>query len=353
MLLLAVLAAGPGLINRRAAAAGARGSRPSLFSDVGDFPLGAGTNRFDYQSLDPASHRLYIAKMGAGQLIAFDVQKEKMLAELPGFPKATGVLVVPEIHRLYVSVPGAGLVASLRAAVGMAGLSSGGGAVAVLDIDNLHEIARLPGGVFPDGLAYDPKEQRGFVSDELGDAVLVIDTRANRLLTRIGLDGQVGNVRYDPVTGKVYVPVQSRNELAVIDPATGRVVAHYSLPGGDHPHGLMLAPSATLGYIACDGNDRLLTVDLTTGKVVDDKPLGHDPDVMAIDWGAKRLYVAAESGNLSVFDITTPAAPAPLGIVFVGMSAHSVAVDPATHRLYFPLANVKGHAVLRVLEPKP
>ena len=31
--------------------------------------------------------------------------------------------------------------------------------------------------------------------------------------------------------------------------------------------------------------------------------------------------------------------------------AHSVAVDPATHRVYLPLANVGGHPVLRVLVP--
>ncbi|MBU6297471.1 MAG: hypothetical protein KJS68_04430, partial [Alphaproteobacteria bacterium] len=161
--------------------------------------------------------------MGAGELIAFDVQKNRMLAELPGFPKVTGVLVVPELHKLYASVPGAGLVSSLRVALGMAGLSSGDGAVVVLDTDNLHVIARLPGGVFPDGIAYDQKEQKAFVSDELGDAVSVIDARANRFVARIGLDGQVGNVRYDPITGKVYVLVQSRNELAVIDPTADQV----------------------------------------------------------------------------------------------------------------------------------
>ena len=351
ILLLVALIAGTGLLCRQIAAAGARGSLTSLFSDAGDFPLGAGTNRIDYQSLDAASHRLYIAKMGAGELVAFDVKKDRMLAELAGFPKATGVLVVPKIHRLYVSVPGAGPIASLRVALGMTGLSSGDGAVAVLDTNNLREIARLPGGVFPDGIAFDPKEQKIFVSDELGDAVFVIDT-TNRLIARIALDGQVGNVRYDPVTGEVYVPVQSRNELGVIDPMTDRVVARYSLPGANHPHGLMLARDTAIAYIACDGNDRLLTVDLAAGKVLDRKPLGHDPDVMAIDPSAKRLYVAAESGNLSVFDIAVPTAPAPLGIVFVGKDAHSVAVDPITHRLYFPLADVKGRAVLRVLEPK-
>lgn len=303
----------------------------------------------DYQSLDPDAHRLYIAGMGAGKLLAFDIEHNDLAASLNGFPKVTGVLAVPDLHKIYASVPGAGLIPSLSVALGMVGLSSGRGAVAIVDTRTLREITRLPGGIFPDGIAYDPKGHKIFVSDELGSAVLVIDGDSNRLLARIATGGEVGNVRYDPITAKVYAPVQSRNELAVIDPANLRLVARRSLLGGKHPHGLEITPDGAVGYIACDGNDRLLTVDLVTGEVLDRQPVAHDPDVLAIDTEARRLYVASESGKLSTFDIATATRPRSLGDVFVGRDAHSVAVDPATHRLYFPLADVKGKSVLRVL----
>ncbi len=272
-------------------------SSDRLFSLVGDFPLGQGTSRADYQSFDPTSNRLYIAKMGAGKLLVFDTTQNKLIAERDGFPKVTGVLAVPELHRLYASVPGAGLVPSLFVGLGMAGLSHGRGAIAILDTADLHEIARLPGGVFPDGVAYDPKERRIFVSDELGSAVLVIDADTDRMVARIDAGGEVGNVRYDAVTAKIYAPIQSRDELLVIDPVNTAVVARVALPGGRHPHGLMIAPGAAIGYVACDGDDKLLTVDLVSGKILDRKPLGHDPDVLAIDPDQKRLYVASEFGQ--------------------------------------------------------
>jgi len=79
-----------------------------LFSLVGDYPLGEATSRADYQSFDPTSSRLYIAKMGSGKLLAFDAARNSLIAERDGFPKVTGVLVVPELHRVYASVPGAG-----------------------------------------------------------------------------------------------------------------------------------------------------------------------------------------------------------------------------------------------------
>lgn len=322
-----------------------------LFTHVGDFPLGAPTSRFDYQSLDPDAQRLYIAKMGAGTLLAVETARNTVVAELKGFPKITGVLAVPELHKVYASVPGAGLVPSVEVALGMIGLSSGQGAIAILDTVHLHEIARLPGGVFPDGIAYDAADRRIFVADELGSAVLVIDAGTDRIIALAKPGGEVGNVQYDPITRKVYAPLQSRDQLVVIDPTNGRIAIRHALAGCRHPHGLAIVPKSHVGYVACDGNDQLLAVDLVTGRLLGHWPVAHDPDVLAIDARADRLYVAAESGNLSSFDVGDAASPKALGDVFVGEGAHSVSVDPATHRLYLPLAATEGGPVLRVLAP--
>jgi DNA-binding beta-propeller fold protein YncE len=323
-----------------------------LFSLSGEYSLGARVNRTDYESIDAAARRLYISKMGGGQLLVFDLERNRLVAQLDGFPKVTGVLAVPEIHRVYASVPGGGVVSSLFVGLGMAGLSKGRGTIAVLDSQSLKEVARLPGGVFPDGIAYDAKDHRVFVSDELGSALIVIDAVTNAPQERIATGGEVGNVRYDPLTGRIYVPVQSNNELAVIDPERRRVVTRYNLPGCDHPHGFIVAPNAAVGFAACDGNDRLAAIDLATGRTLHVQAVAHDPDVLAIDPHAHLLYVAGESGNLSSFDIAHPDAPHSLGDVFIADGAHAVAVDPVSHRLYFALADMNGRAVLRVFAPK-
>lgn len=321
------------------------------FTLVADVALGPSSNRIDYLSLDPLAHRLYVSLMGAGKLLVFDTAQNRPLRQLDGFPKTTGVLAVPQIHRVFSSVPGGGLGPSLAQGLGMLGLSKGHGAVAIIDADTLHEVARLPGGVFPDGIAYDPKDNRVFVSDEMGAAVTAIDAAANRVIGRIPAGGEVGNVQYDPVTARLYAPIQTRNELAVFDAAGNARVGAYPLSHCRHPHGLAIAPGTAVGYVACDENDILVTVDLKTGKQLRHLPLGHDPDVLAMDGTAKRLYVASESGTLSIFDMANPTAPVVLGDVFVGKNAHSVAVDPATHRLYLPLADAGGKSVMRILEP--
>jgi DNA-binding beta-propeller fold protein YncE len=324
----------------------------ALFALIGDFPLGAATSRTDYESIDPAARRLYIAKMGEGKLLVYDLARERLMREVAGLPKITGVLAVHELHQVYASVPGSGIAASIRVGVGMLGLFSGAGAVAIFDSDTLKEVARLPGGVFPDGIAYDPIEQRIFVSDELGSAISIIDARSNRVLARLKMTGEVGNVQFDSTTSRVYAPLQTRNALAAIDPSKLVLVAQTALAGCEHPHGLAIAPGAAVGFVACDGNDVLLAVDLETGRVICSRPIAHDPDVLAVDPNIKRLYVASESGNLSTFDVTNPKFPVALGNIFVGDDAHAVAVDPISHRLYFALANVNGRATLRVLVPQ-
>ncbi len=323
----------------------------SRFTLVADVPFGPAANRIDYLSFDPGAHRLYVSLMGAGKLLVFDTAGNKPLKQLDGFPKTTGVLVVPQLHRVYASVPGGGIGPSLAQGLGMLGLSKGHGAVAILDTDTLHEVARLPGGVFPDGIAYDPKDNRIFVSDEMGAAVIVIDAAQNKVIAHIPAGGEVGNVQYDPLTARLYTPIQSKNELAVFDPVNNLRIDAYPLSRCRHPHGLAIAPDTSIGYVACDENDTLVTVDLKTGKELSHLPLGHDPDVLAMDAAAKRLYVASESGNLSIFNTVHPAAPAALGDSFIGKGAHSVAVDPATHLLYMPLADAGGKSVMRILAP--
>ena len=96
-----------------------------------------------------------------------------------------------------------------------------------------------PAGALPDGLAYDPVEHRVFVSDESGGIEAVFNTSGRRITT-VALGGEAGNVQYDSVSGHVLVAVQTRNEFAVIDPKTSRVIRRVELAGCDHSHGLLV-----------------------------------------------------------------------------------------------------------------
>src|SRR5438105_1066623 len=76
------------------------------FKLVREIPLPGPANRFDYQSVDPASGRIYMNHMNAGRTIVFDADSGRVVTEIMGVPRATGVWAVPTHHQVYVSAAG-------------------------------------------------------------------------------------------------------------------------------------------------------------------------------------------------------------------------------------------------------
>ena len=305
---------------------------------VANIPLPGGVSRFDYQTLDARAHRLFISHMGAGRVVVVDIATRTVVADLPGFPEATGVTAVPELHRVFVSVTGHWWSQAFF-----------GGSTAVLNSHTLKIMARIPAGRFPDGSAFVPSVGRLFVSDETGRTETVIDIATNRRIATIPLHSGAGMTVYDPVSGHVLVNLQTLDAVAAIDPATDRIVARYRLPATcEHNHGLLLDVPQGMAFIACDGNARLLVMDLQSMQVRQVHRVGRDPDVLAIDSKRRRLYVASESGVVSVFRITQHGL-IKLGQGYVGDDAHSVAVDPATGLVYLPIEALRGRPVLKIM----
>jgi DNA-binding beta-propeller fold protein YncE len=305
----------------------------TVLRQVADVPLPGGPSRFDYQSFDPATGRLWIAHMGAGQLVVVDTKTRSVAGTVQDLPKVTGVLVVPELDRVYAAV-------------------AGDHQVAVVDGRSLEVIARLGTIGFPDGLDYAPSTGKIYVSDESGGGEVVIDAKTNQVVTTIDLSGEAGNTHYDADSGCMLVAVQSLDQLVAIDPTTDRIAGRYDL-GQDcqGPHGFLVDALARLAFVTCEDNATLLVVDLGSMAVTTTLPVGDGPDVLAFDPDLERLYVASESGTVSVFDARGGALQAAGEIVIP--HAHSIAVDPATHLVYLPLENVDGHPVLRIMSPIP
>lgn len=295
---------------------------------VADVPLPGAAVRFDYQSLDVSHDRLYIAHMNAAQLVVFDTKKRAPIATLDGFPSVHGVLAVPELGKVYAS-------------------ATGEHKVAVVDMQTLKTITRIGPVNHPDGLAYAPGPQRVFVSDEHGDADVVIDANTNSIIATIPLGGGAGNTVYDPGSGQILVAVHKKNEFVVIDPAGPKIAGRYPLKGIERPHGIAVDAAGRLAFVAGEENHKLAVVDLTDMQVLSAYDVGKNPDVLAFDPGLKLLYVSAESGYVTVLRENGKALVSE-GMFFLP-HAHTVSVDPQTHLVYFPLQNIDGRPVLRIM----
>ena len=296
---------------------------------VADVPLPGPAVRFDYQSLDPTDGRLYIAHMNADQLIVFDTKRREIVANLDGFHRVHGVIAVPELGRIFAS-------------------ATGDHQVAVVERASLKILARVGDIKYPDGLAYAPTVNRVFVSDEHGNADVVIDAAKSSVVTTIPLGGGAGNTVYDSGADRILVAVHGKNELVTIDPLRAKVTARIPLTWLDDPHGIALDVENRLAFVAGEGNNKLVVVDLKSMQAGPPLPVGKEPDVLAFDSGTKRLYVAAESGHVTVFHEANRTLE-PEGDLHLP-HGHTVAVDPKTHLVYFPLEDVDHKPVLRIME---
>src|SRR2546430_1160730 len=148
----------------------------------------------------------------------------------------------------------------------------------------------------------------------------------------------------------VFVAFQTATHRAAIDRATATIVRRVTLDKAiRYPHGFYIDAPHRLTFVSGQESGTLGVLDLRTLRLRQVLPIGGDPDVLAFDPSLGRLYVAAESGVVAVVE-ERGGSPGQLGW-YRAPQAHSVAVDPATHRVYLPLANVSGHPVLRVLVP--
>jgi DNA-binding beta-propeller fold protein YncE len=294
---------------------------------VSETVLTGGSVRFDYAALDVERGRLFVAHMGASELIDVDVHAHSVVRTVPDLPDVHGVIVVSDSRRVYAT-------------------ATGNDQLVAVDEDSGQVVFRAPTGTYPDGLAYDPIRRTVWTTNERAGTETVIDAESGAVRATVPLGGEVGNVVYDTFRDRVVVAVQGRNDLAVIDPISYTVTERIPTPGCDHPHGEALDVTDQVMFVGCEANAAMVAVDLNNRAVIDFHKVGETPDVLVYDPGARRVYVAAESGWVSVFDHNRGRLTE-RGSAHFADGAHSLALDPTNHHTFFPIP--KGPSGLPVL----
>jgi DNA-binding beta-propeller fold protein YncE len=298
---------------------------------VADVRLPGSPSRFDYQDVDPTRRRLYTAHLGASQVDVVELDQRIAVGAVDHVADVHGVRAAPDLGVVYAS-------------------ATGTDELIAIDATTLQVRFRAPAGDFPDGLAYDPTDARVFVSNKNTGTISALDARTGQSAPTIKLSRQTGNVAYDPADRSVFAAARPPDELVRVDPANGAITARTRLRGCRGAHGLYLEERMRLAFVACERNARLAVVDLRTMSQRTVAKVGEGPDVLAYDAELQRLYVAAESGVVTIFEVRASSL-VQLGRARLAAHAHSVAVDQATHDVFFPLQDVNGHPVVRVMQP--
>lgn len=273
--------------------------------------------RFDLMTMDSAKDRLLAAHSQAGELTVIDLATGKLLREIPAVEKTSGVAVDTADDKYFAG--------------GIQG-------VAVIDSKTLQKTGFISTSGPTDDMAYDPMSHKLYVSHDDGTELWVIDARKDAVIGHIGIPGVPEIMGMDAAAHRLYLNIKDKNEVAVIDLKKGAVIAIWPASATDSPHGLALDAKGGKLYVA--GHSATVSVfSVPDGKPLPSINIGDGRvDQIGFDAGTDMLYVPS-SGRLVAVDTAKGSV---LGDVAIPKGTHSVAVDPATHRVWIVYADDKA-----------
>ncbi|QYE33108.1 hypothetical protein KZX46_03000 (plasmid) [Polymorphobacter sp. PAMC 29334] len=222
-----------------------------------------------------------------------------------------------------VTVPGS--------TIGMVTSTTSGGAL-LFDAGSGVIVADIKTGSKPDAAAYDPATGMLLVMDNAGGGIALIDPKTKTLAGKIPVAGALESAAVDG-KGTLYVNVEDKGELAVIDVARKAVVRMIQLTGCEDPGGLALTKQGYL--ISACANGHAKVVEAKSGRLLADIVIGSRPDAVIYDGPRDRAYVpTGGDGALTVIDTT--GVPSGVGVVSTQKGSRTGAADPATGNIYLP-----------------
>lgn len=299
---------------------------------VQTFQIG-GQGGWDYLTVDPQTHRLYVPRTTHTMVI--DAQTGKTVADIPGQKNAHGVALAPAAGRGFISDGG------------------GDGAIVIFDLKTYAVLGSLTAMPDADGIIFDPSSGHVLVVSGRGKALMSfkpdIDAKNGKLDDPIALRGEPEFLAAD-AAGKVYINLMDTHEVAVADFKARKVVANWPVAPGGLPVGMAIDAKNGRLFIGCRGPRKLVVMSTKDGKVLSDMPIGESVDAVKLDNG--EAFASTAGAQLFVARETSPGRFTVVQIVKTGDGARTMGLDPTTHRIYLPSAEFQTGANGRQA-PKP
>ena len=284
-----------------------------------------GDGKWDYLVVDGPHRHLFVARSTRVQVI--DLGTGKLAAEIGGTAGVHGIALAPDLKR---------------------GFTSNGKAdsVTVFDLDTLATITEVKiGGHDPDAIVYDASTKRVYTFNGHSNSATVIDGASAKEIATIPLPGRPEFAQSDGA-GRIFVNLEDKNALAVMDVAKGSVQATWPLAPCDGPTGLALDTARHRVFSVCH-NKLLIVSDATSGKRVAVLPIGSHVDAAAFDPATSLIFSSnGDSADVSIVHAQSAEQYEPAGSLATAAGSKTMALDPATHLIYVPATGPSGFQVL-------
>jgi hypothetical protein len=292
----------------------AAGKVPEYHS-LGEIAVGGETG-WDYLSIDSDARRLYVTH--GTHIVVIDLDSQSVVGDIPDTPGVHGFAIAHDLGR---------------------GFSSNGGEskVGVVDLKTLKIQNKVATQEGPDAVAFEPVQREVYSFNGKAHSATVISATSGDVVATIPLPGKPEFSAVDPAAGRVFVNIEDKNEIVVIDSAQHQVVATWPIAPGESATGMAIDTVHHRLFIGCD-NNLMLMVDSTTGKVVSSVPVGGEVDANAFDPGLQLAFSSNGEGTLTLAHEDSPQKLTVVQTLQTQKSARTMALDSRTHRVYLAAA---------------
>jgi len=290
-----------------------------------------GTGGWDYVTVDSAARRLYISHSDRVEVV--DIDRGTVVGTIPKTDGVHGIAVAPELHRGFVSN----------------GRSS---TMTIFNLDTLATISEVKTtGENPDAILFDPFSKHVFTFNGRGKNATAFDSDG-KVLATIPLDGRPEFAVTDGA-GHVFVNIEDKSELAVIDPTKLAVERQSSLSPCQEPSGLAIDRARQRLFSVCD-NGKMVISDTKDGHVVAAVAIGKGPDAAAFDETNRLAF--SSNGADGTITVVREASAAEFNVdrtVPTERGARTMALDTKTHHLFLPTAKFGPPPAPTAERPRP
>ena len=271
-----------------------------------------GEGGWDYLTVDASARHFYISR--GTHVIVLDADSGKNVGDIPDTPGVHGIALAPELGKGFVS-------------------NGREGTVTVFDIKTLAPIgSKIKVGENPDAILYEPATKRVFTFNGRSQDSTAIDAASGKVLGTIKLDGKPEFAASD-AKGEVFVNIEDKSELTVIDPNKLEVKVKWPLAPCTEPSGLALDRKNRRLFVGCD-NKMMAVVDADSGKVLATPAIGEGVDATAYDDETGLAFASCGEGVLTVVKEDSPQKFSVVENVKTEPGARTMALDTKTHNLF-------------------
>ncbi|MEP7318552.1 MAG: YncE family protein [Panacibacter sp.] len=213
--------------------------------------------------------------------------------------------------------------------------------VFVFDLSTNKVLDSVITGQNPDAIMYEYYTKKIITCNGRSNDLTIIDPISNKVIATIPVGGKP-ETAVSNNEGKLFVNIEDKNLIAVIDLKTMKMIKTLPLDGGEEPTGLAYDDQTKRLFAGCD--KLLVVLDAVSGKVMKKITIGEGCDGVTLDNATKTIFTSnGEDGTMTVIKEKSANEFVVVENVITKKGARTITIDETTHTLYLPTADFEAN----------